>query len=65
MTEIDPIKTSKDERSLALRTILWSLTIVKNCTTDQAKIRAADQAEKALRTLSADILSDPWPPSGP
>jgi hypothetical protein len=63
MNELDPMKTTKEERSLALRTILWSLTVVKNCTTDQAKIGAVDRAERALRSLSADLLSDAWPPS--
>lgn len=65
MSDLNPLKTTKDERTEALRMILWSLTIVKNCTNDEKKVRAVDRAERALRTLSADLLADTWPPTAP
>jgi hypothetical protein len=62
MSDFDPLKSTAEERQHALMVVGWTLTVIKNVSTDEKVQRAVDRAERALQVLGGRITSTTWPP---
>lgn len=62
MDDFDPMKATVEERRRAVMVVGWSLTIVRNHTSDEKLMRAIDRADRALNVVAARLTAEAWPP---